>query len=120
MIAQRLEDEAVIVRAAAAEALGKMADPKGILFLDKALASNQNLYRGSSLWVRRSYVEAIGQIAHKKGYPTLLRCLRDQDPQVVKASVLALEKTAGFSMAEGRSQEQEIAAWERWLNNQLR
>jgi HEAT repeat protein len=120
MVAKRLEDEAVIVRAAAAEALGKIGDPKGIVFLDKALSSNQNQYRGSSLWVRRSYVEAIGDIADKKGYVPLLRCLRDSDETVVGASIVALEKTTGFSMAEGRERNQEIEAWERWLNNQLR
>jgi hypothetical protein len=50
----------------------------------------------------------------------LLRCLKDSDDTVVTASIVALEKTAGFSMAEGRQRGQEIEAWERWLSNQLR
>jgi HEAT repeat protein len=120
MIAARLEDDAVIVRASAAEALGKIGDPKAVVFLDRAISSKDNHYRGTSLWVRASYVEAIGDIAHKKSYPTLLRCLSDGDKNVVNAAVVALEKTAGFTFSDGRDKEQEIAAWERWLGNQLR
>ena len=82
--------------------------------------SNQNYYRGTSLWVRRAYVDAIGEIAHKKGYPTLLRCLRDGDEAVVTAAIPSLEKTAGFSFSDGRDSAQELEAWERWLNNELR
>jgi HEAT repeat protein len=120
MIAKGLEDEAVIVRASAAEALGTIGHSKGVVHLDRALSSNQNHYRGSSLWVRRLYVEAIAAIADKSSYPTLLRCLRDSDGAVVDAAVVALEKTSGFSLKEGREHAQEIEAWERWLNNQLK
>ena len=59
VLSDRLEDDAIIVRAAAAEALGKLGSVKGIPALDKALVSDSNHYRGSSLWVRRHYVSAL-------------------------------------------------------------
>jgi len=119
VLSDRLEDEAIIVRASAAEALGKLASAKAIPALDKALVSDSNHYRGSSLWVRRHYVAALKEIAHKDAYGTLLRCLDDVDPSVLAGAVLALEATAGFTMSEGRTEAQEIEAWRRWLANQL-
>ena len=119
VLSDRLEDDAIIVRAAAAEALGKLGSVKGIPALDKALVSDSNHYRGSSLWVRRHYVAALKAIAHKDSYGTLLRCLDDVDPSVLAEAISALEATAGFTMSEGRTETQEIEAWRRWLANQL-
>ena len=119
VLSDRLEDDAIIVRAAAAEALGKLGSAKGIPALDKALVSDSNHYRGSSLWVRRHYVLALKEIAHKDSYGTLLRCLDDVDPSVLSEAISALEATTGFTMSEGRTEAQEIEAWRRWLANQL-
>jgi HEAT repeat protein len=119
-VAELLGDPAIMVRSAAAEALGKLRDPRAIAALDKALGDPSNHYRGTSLWVRKHYVDALGAIGDKKALPTLLRCLDDHDDTVVVATTDALEKVAGFSMADGRNAEQEREAWRRWVTTELR
>ena len=114
-ITKGLEDEAVIVRASAAEALGKLKDPTAIVALDKAINSKDNYYRGTSLWVRVNYVQALSNIGSTKAYPTLQKTLYDTDDKVSVATVAALETISGVSFAEGRTVEQEKEAWARWL-----
>ncbi len=118
-VALRLQDPAIIVRAAAAEALGKIGDADTVAALAQALLSRDNWYRGSSLWVRRHYVDSLGQIGSRKAIPTLLRCLDDADPQVVAGALGAFEAVAGFSYAEGRDSERQREAWRRWGQAQL-
>lgn len=120
LVGSLLKDEAVIVRVAAAEALGKYQDPKGVSMLEAALKDPRNQYRGASLWVRAHYVLALGAIQSPTAYPILLQCLSDSDPRVVQSTVSALEMIAGFSLGEGRSNQQEVQAWSRWIQNQLR
>ena len=50
----------------------------------------------------------------------LLKCLTDGDDRVVQSAVVALEKIAGFSLGDGRSSAEEVEAWSRWIQNQLR
>jgi HEAT repeat protein len=116
----KLADPAVIVRAGAAEALCKVGDRTAIEPLDKALGSRDNFYRGSSLWVRRHFVAALGCIGGRETIPVLLRALEDADPSVQSSAVLAFREVAGFTYGEGRSPEEEIAAWKRWAADQLR
>ncbi len=119
-VAELLRDPAIMVRASAAEALGKFRDPRTITALDKALGDPTNHYRGTSLWVRKHYVDALGSIGDKKALPTLLRCLDDHDETVVEATTQALTNIAGFSMADGRDATQEREAWRRWVTAELR
>jgi HEAT repeat protein len=119
-VAEMLKDPAIMVRASAAEALGQLRDPRTIGALDKALGDPTNHYRGTSLWIRKHYVIALGAIGDKKALPTLLRCLDDHDETVVDATTDALEHIAGFSMAEGRDAMQEREAWRRWVTTEVR
>lgn len=112
-----LRDPAIMVRASAAEALGKIRDPEAIDALEQALRSDESYYRGSSLWIRRHYVIALGEIGHRKAYAPLMLCLGDDDESVVTASIIALENITGQSFSEGRDEEQQIVAWQRWLSN---
>lgn len=112
--AARLADPALLVRAAAAEALGKLKDPSTLPDIERALQDPTNHYRGASLWFRRHLVEAAGNIGTDAAVPLLARALDDADPEVSGAAVKALEKVAGFSYAEGRTADQERAAWKRW------
>jgi HEAT repeat protein len=116
----KLEDPAVIVRAGSAEALCKVGDRSAIEPLDRALRSRGNFYRGASLWVRRHYVATLGCIGGRETIPVLLRALDDTDGSVQSSAVLAFREVAGFSYAEGRSAEEEIAAWKRWAADQIR
>ncbi len=115
-----LDDPAILVRASAAEALGKLRDPSAVPALDRALASRDNYYRGSSLWVRRHFVAALGAIGDEAAVPALLRCLDDADEAVSAEAVRAFEKVAGFSYADGRDLDEQKAAWRRWAAARLR
>ncbi len=120
LLTQKLTDPAIIVRAGAAEALCKVGDRNAVEPLAAALRSKDNYYRGSSLWVRSHYVAALGCIGSRSAIPTLLQMLDDKDPNVVASAVLAFREVAGFTYGEGRSPEEEIAAWKRWAADQLR
>jgi HEAT repeat protein len=113
-VAARLTDPALLVRAAAVDALGKLKDPATLSDLERALQDPTNHYRGASLWLRREVVEAMGSIGTDAAVPPLARALDDKDLDVASAAVDALEKIAGFSYAEGRTSDQEREAWRRW------
>ena len=112
-----LRDPAIMVRASAAEALGKIGDPGAIESLAAALKADDSYYRGSSLWIRRHYIKAMGEIGHRQSYPILMMSLSDSDPAVVTESITALENISGQSFADGRDQAQQIEAWQRWLSS---
>ncbi len=112
--AARLSDPALLVRAAAADALARLKDPSTLGDLERALKDPTNHYRGTSLWFRRHLVEAMGAIGTDAASPFLARALDDADTEVVTAAIAGLEKTAGFSYREGRTSDEERAAWKRW------
>lgn len=112
-VAVHLSDNAILVRAAAAESLEQLADPGTLGDLERALQDPTGWYRGTSLWVRRKYVEAMAAMG-REAAPYLARALDDKDPAASAAALAGLEKIAGFSYHEGRSPEEEKAAWRRW------
>lgn len=116
-VAGKLTDKALLVRAAAAEALGRLGDPGTLPDLRSALADPTNSYRGTSLWVRRHFVLAMASIGTDAAVPALRDALDDEDPAVADAAVDGLEKVAGFSYAEGRTPAEEREAWRRWSAN---
>ncbi len=118
-VADGLQDPAIIVRAAAAESLGKLRDPNTISALADALAAPDNYHRGTSLWVRRHYVVALGEIGDIHALPVLLGAMDDADAEVARASIGAFERIAGFSFSDGRSTEEERTAWKRWASAQI-
>ena len=117
-ISELLQDPAIIVRSAAADALGVIRDEVAVSPLLDALEDPSNTYRGQSLWVRRHYVDALANIGSKAALGGLVRALRDEDIAVRSAALEAVERIAGRSYAEGRSRPEQIEAWERWWANQ--
>ena len=117
---ERVQDSAVIVRAAASQALAQCGDKRAVDVLSQALLDKKNTFRGRSIWVRKYFVEALGDIGSTAAYPALLRAIDDADESVASAVLPALEKIAGFSYSEGRSSLQEKEAWRRHLNSELR
>ncbi len=115
-----LTDPAVIVRAGAAASLCAIGGGEAVEPLSRALDAKDSYYRGSSLWVRRHYVDTMGCIGSRKALPALLRGLDDRDDAVAKASLSAFSKIAGFDYAEGRSEDEQREAWRRWAQAQLR
>lgn len=118
-IAQLLTDPAILVRATAARALGELRDPSTLYALDDALSASDNYYRGTSLWVRPHFVMAMGEIGDARALPALMRGLDDDAPDVVDASLRALEQISGVSFADGRTPEEEREAWRRWAIPQI-
>jgi HEAT repeat protein len=115
LIAERLTDPAMIVRGAAADALGALKDIRSIDDLEKALSSQDNYYRGQSVWVRVRFALALGKIGNNLGIPALERALNDKDPKVVEASLMALKQIVGYDFSDGRNREEHIQAWQRWI-----
>ncbi len=109
-----LKDDAMIVRQAAADSLGLVRSQDSARYLEAALQDSSNYYKGSSLWVRKHYVAALGDIGSATSIPALIACFDDKDADVVDASLVALQKIVGFDFAEGRSQSEHIEAWRRW------
>ena len=118
-VADALTDPAIIVRAAAAESLGKIRDPKTIPALGSAVTDPDNYHRGTSLWVRRHYIIALGEISHVNALPILLGAMNDADPEVAQATIGAFERIAGFTFSDGRSTDEERTAWRRWATAQI-
>jgi HEAT repeat protein len=115
LIAQALQDPAMIVRGAAADALGVLKDVRSVDDLESALQSRENFYRGQSVWVRVRFVLALGAIGDKLAMPALERSLTDSDTKVVDATLIALKDIVGYDFSEGRSREEHIQAWQRWI-----
>lgn len=113
-VAARLEDKALLVRHAAADALAMLRDPATVPDLARALDDPSNHYRGTSMWVRRHFVEAIGAIGGEHAMAPLAKALDDGDPDVARAAVKGFELVAGFSYDEGRTDAEEREAWRRW------
>lgn len=116
-VAAHLTDPALLVRAAAADSLGKLKDPGTLSDLERALEDPTNRYRGASLWFRRHLVDAMGAIGTDAAVGPLARALDDDDPDVANSAIQALEKVAGFSYREGRTPDQEREAWRRWARS---
>ncbi len=117
-LAKMLQDAAIIVRAAAADSLGQLKDAATVGPLTDALWDTDSFYRGQSVWARRHYVDALGEIGSAKALPALVRGLEDTDPNVVTSSLSALRKINGYDFAEGRTREEHIEAWRRWAMNE--
>jgi len=117
-LAELLTDPAIIVRAAAADALGQLKDPNTVTALELALFSSESYYRGQSMWARRHYVAAMGDIGSKKALPALVRGLEDTDQLVVDACLGSLRQILGYDFAEGRTRAEHIEAWRRWAANE--
>jgi len=115
VIASKLKDPALIVRGSAADALAILKDIRTIDDLADALESKDNYYRGQSVWVRVRFVLALGEIGSKIAFPALEKALVDEDPKVVTAALVALRNIVGFDFSEGRSREEHIQAWIRWI-----
>ncbi len=117
-LVELLHDPAMIVRGAAADALAELADLRALPDLEQALKDQSNYYRGASLWVRRHYVDAVVSIGSRSSFPVLADCLEDTDPNVVQATIDGLEQITGISYSQGRTQQEELQAWRRWLDAQ--
>ena len=109
-----LKDDAVIVRVAAADALGLIKAESSARYLEAALKDRSNYYRGNPLFVRVHFVTAIGEIGAWSSVPALIACFDDRDEAVQDEALVALRKIVGYDFAEGRDKTEHMAAWRRW------
>ncbi|MSP55672.1 MAG: hypothetical protein EXR69_08740 [Myxococcales bacterium] len=106
-----LSDPALLVHAAALDALIQLKDPSALADLDHALRDKTGVYHGTSF--RQKIVDAEAACG-RDGARYLVVAMADKDADVVTHARAGLEKIAGFSYREGRTPEQEIEAWRRW------
>lgn len=122
--AQALEgalfDQAMTVRAAAADALAAIGMKRSARALSNALDLPANFHQGRSLFVRRHIVVALGKIGSIYGIEMLVKTLRDPEPEIQLAALSALEGTTGMSFRDASvapdapPDPEEIAAWDGW------
>lgn len=106
-----LTDPALLVHAAALDALIQLKDASALADLDVALADAKGTYRGTSF--RQKIVRAQAACGRDSAR-YLAAALLDHDPDVVNEARTGLEKIAGFSYRDGRTPDQEAEAWRRW------
>lgn len=114
-----LQDDAMVVRSAAAQALGQLGDPRAVTPLVQALNREDNFYRGRSLWVRRHIVSALGKIESRAAVSVLIMTLDDADHTVGAAAVASLEQVTKVSFRVPAANSQERLArtapkWKSW------
>ncbi len=107
-----LGDEAMVVRSAAADALGVLGDARAAPALIAALDREDNFYRGRSLWVRRHVVSALGAIQSRTALPVLIKALDDPDPSVGREAVASLERLT--QVLPRPPTEKTAASWKSW------
>ena len=115
-----LFDQAMTVRAAAADALGGLGARRSAVALSRALDLPANFHQGKSLFVRRHIVKALGDVGSISGIETLVAALSDSDAEVAMTALKALTKTTGMDF-RGNSvlpgtpvAEADIEAWTSW------
>jgi len=115
-----LFDQAMTVRAAAADALATIGMKRSARALSDALDLPANFHQGRSLFVRRHIVVALGKIGSIYGIEVLVKTLRDPEPEIQLAALTALEGTTGMSFRDASvtpdmpPDTDEIAAWDGW------
>ena len=110
-----LEDKAMMVRAAAADALGGLRQPASADALGKALNNPANFRGGQSLFVRKHIVDAIGSIGSRSSLELLVSSIEDADPAVQLSARNALTRITGESFGRGSSvTAEETDAWKTW------
>ena len=81
------KDRGMIVRSAAANALGEIADPKSIPVLAAGLNDKKNFYKGRNLWIRKDIVNALGKFKSKEPVPCLIDILCKKDTELYEPAV---------------------------------
>lgn len=115
-----LFDQAMTVRAAAADALGSLGARRSAVALTRALDLPANFHQGNSLFVRRHIVDALGAIGSISGIEMLVATLSDSDAEVAMAALKALTQTTGMDF-RGKSvlpgtpvADADVEVWTAW------
>lgn len=88
---QLLDDKAVVVRAAAADALKKLKAFEARPALWQKLYDPQNFKQGKSLWVRKNIVAALAHMVRFDDKQAFIKILKTDEPSLYASAVQALE-----------------------------
>jgi HEAT repeat protein len=119
LLVKCLQDDALVVRSAAADALGTLGDARAVDPLIQALNREDNFYKGHSLWVRRHIIAALGAIDSRASVKALIKALDDQDPTVTREAIASLERVTKVTFKVPANDDAELVAkatpkWKSW------
>lgn len=87
-----LSDKALVVRAAAVEALGELKDAESSTLLWQKLYAKENYKGQQSLFIRRRILEALAKTEPRGREGKFIEALSDKDESLHPVAVFALEK----------------------------
>lgn len=108
-----LKDKALVVRSAAVEALGAVADRRTRDLLWEELSASYNYRKKQGLWIRGQIIGKLASHPVLNEAPLFLRALRDQDSRLHLSAIGALEKLTSKQL--GKPQQKLAEKRELWL-----
>lgn len=96
------EDPALMVRSAALGVLELIGVQKHKSELWERIKDAKNFHKGHSLWIRKDIAKNLMNLSTEEDVAEWVKLLDDKDEDVVKFSVLALEKTNNLIMGKAK------------------
>jgi hypothetical protein len=110
-----LSDKALVVRAAAVDALAELQDRASIALLWKKLDAKENFKGKQSLFIRRRIVETLAQLEGAGHEAKFIAVLSDRDESLHGPAIRALERITQKTMGEPQEPVAfKKAHWQRW------
>jgi HEAT repeat protein len=95
-----LSDRALVVRAAAVDAIDEIRSPASVPLLWKRLYSSDNYNQGDSLWIRRRIAEALARLEGPGSEAKFMKLLRDKDSSLHASAIDALERISQRTLGQ--------------------
>lgn len=115
-IAQRLKDDALIVRTTAVETIGHLRLTSTAPKLVDALFDPVNFHGGKALWIHRHILNVLAELKYQTAVPKLVELLNSSQDEKLQGDVVsALEKLTGKSFKDKPLKDQAFL----WKRNTL-
>lgn len=109
-----LDDDALVVRTAAVQALNRLNAREIEPILWTKLSDAKNFKNGKSLWVRKHIAETLAKFARNGQEAKFIQLLDDADPRVYPAAIRALEGITGQQLSNSKSILEQKQSWLAW------
>lgn len=110
-----MNDKALVVRAAAVDAISQARDATSAPLLWEKLYSKENFKSGQSLFIRRRIVETLAQMESKGRESKFVAVLADKDETLHAPAIAALERITNKTMGQPNEPLKfRKAKWEKW------